>query len=145
MLRKKEKIVVITCDSCGRTMYGEPKIVSIDTGKKKRLELCPSCLRRLEIAMDWKKYGDKKVSLNFNSFIETTLGKDGADAYNETYSKFDCEKKKPGDIWETQLHNYCQIMIPAFEKMCGAYQGVAYPFTIRFELNELSFEKEIND
>ena len=51
-------------------MYGEPKIVSIDTEKKKRLELCP---------------------------------------------------------------------------FAGAYQGVAYSFTIRFELNELSFEEEIND
>ena len=74
-------------------MYGEPKIVSIDTEKKEKIGALSFCWRRLEIAMNWEKYKDKKVSLNFNSFIETTLGKDGAGAYNETYSKFDCGKK----------------------------------------------------
>ena len=58
-MRNKKKIVVITCDSCGTTMYGEPKIVSIDTGKKRRLELCSSCLHRLEIVTNWEKYKDK--------------------------------------------------------------------------------------
>ena len=33
----------------------------------------------------------------------------------------------------------------SFVLFAGAYQGVAYSFTIRFELNELSFEEEIND
>ena len=118
------------------------KIVSIDTGKKRRLELCSSCLHRLEIVTNWEKYKDKKVSLNFNSFVETALGEDAVTAYNNMWTEFGGEQKELGENWETQLHDYCKTMAPAFEKMVGSYQGIAFPFEIRMAIKDLHEVKE---
>ena len=94
---------------------------------------------------NWKETKKKQVSLNFNSFIETTLGQDAVMAYNNMYTKYGGEPKKLGETWKTQLHRYCQIMAPAFEKMVGSYQGIAFPFEIRMTIEELHEVKEVWD
>lgn len=140
-MRTPKTIEEITCDSCSKTILIEKdeNFVTIDN---QCLDLCYDCLCRLKIALDWKSYKDKKVSLNFNSDVETTLGTDGADAYNEYWERFGALPKESGSIWNTQLHRYCETMSPAFQKMKGSYQGVAYPFEIRMKLEDLKMEIE---
>lgn len=140
-MKTTKTIEEITCDSCGKTISTE-KDGSFVTIDNQCLDLCYNCLRRLKIALDWKSYKDKKVSLNFNSDIETTLSINGAEAYNEYWGRFGASPKTKGMVWETQLHNYCKTMSSAFEKMAGAYQGVAYPFEIRMKLEDLKMEIE---
>jgi hypothetical protein len=142
MITKKE-VTIIECDSCGKEISGNVNSVTIPSYKKGKMELCSSCYRRLMIVLNWKKYRDEKVALNFNSNIETTLGGDATDAYNKYWGKFGGDYKSQGDIWETQLHNYCKTMSPAFEKMIGSYQGLAFPFEMRIKLKDLSFKGEI--
>lgn len=138
-MKTTKTIEEITCDSCGKIISDEKNenFVTIDN---QCLDLCHDCLCRLKIALDWKSYKDKKVSLNFNSDIEATLGADGADAYNEYWGRLGVSPKTKGTVWETQLHNYCTTMSSAFEKMRGSYQGVAYPFEIRMKLEDLKME-----
>lgn len=92
---------------------------------------------------NWKETKKKQVSLNFNSFIETTLGEDAVAAYNEEWIKYGGEEKKLGENWKTQLHNYCKTMVPAFEKTIGSYQGIAFPFEMRMAIEELREVKEV--
>ena len=106
-------------------------------------EICSHCYHRLKMLRNWKETKKKQVSLNFNSFIETTLDEDAVAAYNEKWTKYGGEEKKRGENWKTQLHNYCQTMTPAFEKMVGSYQGVAFPFEMRIAIEELREVKEV--
>ena len=76
------------------------------------------------------------------SFVETTLGEDAVTAYNNMWTEFGGEQKELGENWETQLHDYCKTMAPAFEKMVGSYQGIAFPFEIRMAIKDLHEVKE---
>ena len=71
-MKTTKTIEEITCDSCGNTIFTEKdeNFVIIDN---QSLDLCHDCSRRLKIALDWKTYKDKKVSLNFNSNVENQM------------------------------------------------------------------------
>jgi len=74
--------------------------------------------------------------------IFKTLGEDAVAAYNEEWIKYGGEEKKLGENWKTQLYDYCKTMAPAFEKIVGSYQGVAFPFEMRMAIEELREVKE---
>ena len=61
---------------------------------------------------------------------------------NEEWIKYGGEEKKLGENWKTQLYDYCKTMAPAFEKIVGSYQGVAFPFEMRMAIEELREVKE---
>ena len=133
----RRNVEVISCDWCGRDLAEKESSYFINVNGEQNEEICSHCYHRLEMIRNWKETKKKQVSLNFNSFIETTLGEDAVAAYNEDWIKYGGEEKKLGEKWKTQLHNYCKTMVPAFEKMVGSYQGVAFPFEMRMAIEEL--------
>ena len=139
----RRNVEVISCDQCGRDLAEKESSYFINVNGEQNEEICSHCYHRLEIIRSWKDTKKKQVSLNFNSFIETTLGEDAVAAYNEDWIKYGGEEKKLGENWKTQLHNYCKTMVPAFEKMVGSYQGVAFPFEMRMAIEELREVKEV--
>lgn len=139
----RRNVEVISCDWCGRDLAEKESSYFININGEQNEEICSHCYHRLEMIRNWKETKKKQVSLNFNSFIETTLGEDAVAAYNEEWIKYGGEEKKLGENWKTQLHNYCKTMVPAFEKMVGSYQGVAFPFEMRMAIEELREVKEV--
>lgn len=139
----RRNVEVISCDWCGRDLAEKENSYFINVNGEQNEEICSHCYHRLEMIRNWKETKKKQVSLNFNSFIETTLGEDAVAAYNEDWIKYGGEEKKLGENWKTQLHNYCKTMVPAFEKMVGSYQGVAFPFEMRMAIEELCEVKEV--
>lgn len=139
----RRNVEVISCDWCGRDLAEKESSYFINVNGEQNEEICSHCYHRLEMIRNWKETKKKQVSLNFNSFIETTLGEDAVAAYNEDWIKYGGEEKKLGENWKTQLHNYCKTMVPAFEKMVGSYQGVAFPFEMRMAIEELREVKEV--
>ena len=139
----RRNVEVISCDQCGRDLVEKESLYFINVNGEQNEEICSHCYHRLEMIRNWKETKKKQVSLNFNSFIETTLGEDAVAAYNEEWIKYGGEEKKLGENWKTQLHNYCKTMVPAFEKMVGSYQGVAFPFEMRMAIEELREVKEV--
>lgn len=139
----RRNVEVISCDWCGRDLAEKENSYFINVNGEQNEEICSHCYHRLEMIRNWKETKKKQVSLNFNSFIETTLGEDAVAAYNEDWIKYGGEEKKLGENWKTQLHNYCKTMVPAFEKMVGSYQGVAFPFEMRMAIEELREVKEV--
>lgn len=139
----RRNVEVISCDWCGRDLAEKESSYFINVNGEQNEEICSYCYHRLEMIRNWKETKKKQVSLNFNSFIETTLGEDAVAAYNEDWIKYGGEEKKLGENWKTQLHNYCKTMVPAFEKMVGSYQGVAFPFEMRMAIEELREVKEV--
>lgn len=141
----RRPIEIISCDWCGRDLGEKEKPYFIDVNGERNEEICSHCYHRLKMLRNWKETKKKQVSLNFNSFIETTLDEDAVAAYNEKWTKYGGEEKKRGENWKTQLHNYCQTMAPAFEKMVGSYQGVAFPFEMRIAIEDLREVKEYDN
>lgn len=139
----RRPIEIISCDWCGRDLSDKEEPYFININEEENEEICPHCYHRLKILRNWKETKKKQVSLNFNSFIETTLGEDAVAAYNKKWTKYGGEEKKLGENWKTQLHSYCETMAPAFEKMVGSYQGVAFPFEMRIAIEELHEVKEL--
>lgn len=139
----RRNVEVISCDWCGRDLAEKESSYFINVNGEQNEEICSYCYHRLEMIRNWKETKKKQVSLNFNSFIETTLGEDAVAAYNEDWIKYGGKEKKLGENWKTQLHNYCKTMVPAFEKMVGSYQGVAFPFEMRMAIEELREVKEV--
>lgn len=139
----RRNVEVINCDWCGRDLAEKESSYFINVNGEQNEEICSYCYHRLEMIRNWKETKKKQVSLNFNSFIETTLGEDAVAAYNQDWIKYGGEEKKLGENWKTQLHNYCKTMVPAFEKMVGSYQGVAFPFEMRMAIEELREVKEV--
>ena len=139
----RRNVEVISCDWCGRDLAEKESSYFINVNGEQNEEICSHCYHRLEMIRNWKETKKKQVSLNFNSFIETTLGEDAVAAYNEDWIKYGGEEKKLGENWKTQLHDYCKTMVPAFEKMVGSYQGVAFPFEMRMAIEELREVKEV--
>lgn len=138
----RRNVEVISCDWCGRDLAEKESSYFINVNGEQNEEICSHCYHRLEMIRNWKETKKKQVSLNFNSFIETTLGEDAVAAYNEEWIKYGGEEKKLGENWETQLYDYCKTMAPAFEKIVGSYQGVAFPFEMRMAIEELREVKE---
>lgn len=143
----RRNVEVISCDWCGRDLL--PNEAEVRVGIKGAVEdgtikeeICSHCYHRLKVIRNWKETKEKKVSLSFNSFVETTLGEDAVAAHNDMWTKYGGKPKELGENWETQLHNYCQTMVPAFEKMVGSYQGVAFPFEMRMAIKDL---REVNE
>ena len=138
VLTRKE----IICDFCGNTDdHCEQMKISDST-----YDICPACMERLIAVMNWKETKEKYVSFNFNHEVEATLAKDGVDAYNIPYGIKELERKgtdraTEGKVIETSLHNFCQLMIPAFQKMQGCYQGVCLPFELRFKIGGLKLRE----
>lgn len=139
----RRPVEIISCDWCDRDLNEKEKPYFVNVNGERNEEICPHCYHRLKMIRNWKETKKKQVSLNFNSFIETTLGKDAVAAYNEKWTKYGGEEKKQGENWKTQLHRYCGTMAPAFEKMVGSYQGVAFPFEMRIAIEELREVKEV--
>ena len=133
----RRNVEVISCDWCGRDLAEKESSYFINVNGEQNEEICSHCYHRLEMIRNWKETKKKQVSLNFNSFIETTLGEDAVAAYNEEWIKYGGEEKKLGENWKTQLYDYCKTMAPAFEKIVGSYQGVAFPFEMRMVIEEL--------
>lgn len=138
----RRNVEVISCDWCGRDLAEKESSYFINVNGEQNEEICSHCYHRLEMIRNWKETKKKQVSLNFNSFIETTLGEDAVAAYNEEWIKYGGEEKKLGENWKTQLYDYCKTMAPAFEKIVGSYQGVAFPFEMRMAIEELREVKE---
>ena len=138
----RRNVEVISCDWCGRDLAEKESSYFINVNGEQNEEICSHCYYRLEMLRNWKETKKKQVSLNFNSFIETTLGEDAVAAYNEEWIKYGGEEKKLGENWKTQLYDYCKTMAPAFEKIVGSYQGVASPFEMRMAIEELREVKE---
>ena len=138
----RRNVEVISCDWCGRDLAEKESSYFINVNGEQNEEICSHCYHRLEMIRNWKETKKKQVSLNFNSFIETTLGEDAVAAYNEEWIKYGGEEKKLGENWETQLYDYCKTMAPAFEKIVGSYQGVAFPFEMRMAIEKLREVKE---
>lgn len=140
-MREEKKVMVCHCDSCDEEVSLENcqsfTYFNPIYAKNETIDLCPKCLKRLFAVLNWRETKEKLVSLNFNQTIETTLGKDGAAAYNEEWTKFGGARKEAGEILVTQFHDYCRTMTPAFDKMRGMYQGVAFPFEIRMKVGDL--------
>lgn len=138
----RRNVEVISCDWCGRDLAEKESSYFINVNGEQNEEICSHCYHRLEMIRNWKETKKKQVSLNFNSFIETTLGEDAVAAYNEEWIKYGGEEKKLGENWKTQLYDYCKTIAPAFEKIVGSYQGVAFPFEMRMAIEELREVKE---
>lgn len=138
----RRNVEVISCDWCGRDLVEKESSYFINVNEEQNEEICSQCYHRLEMIRNWKETKKKQVSLNFNSFIETTLGEDAVAAYNEEWIKYGGEEKKLGENWKTQLYDYCKTMAPAFEKIVGSYQEVAFPFEMRMAIEELREVKE---
>lgn len=138
----RRNVEVISCDWCGRDLAEKESSYFINVNGEQNEEICSHCYHRLEMIRNWKETKKKQVSLNFNSFIETTLGEDAVAAYNEEWIKYGGEEKKLGENWKTQLYDYCKTMAPAFEKIVGSYQGVAFPFEMRMAIEGLREVKE---
>lgn len=138
----RRNVEVISCDWCGRDLAEKESSYFIKVNGEQNEEICSHCYHRLEMIRNWKETKKKQVSLNFNSFIETTLGEDAVAAYNEEWIKYGGEEKKLGENWKTQLYDYCKTIAPAFEKIVGSYQGVAFPFEMRMAIEELREVKE---
>ena len=138
----RRNVEVISCDWCGRDLAEKESSYFINVNGEQNEEICSHCYHRLEMIRNWKETKKKQVSLNFNSFIETTLSEDAVAAYNEEWIKYGGEEKKLGENWKTQLYDYCKTMAPAFEKIVGSYQGVAFPFEMRMVIEELREVKE---
>ena len=138
----RRNVEVISCDWCGRDLAEKESSYFINVNGEQNEEICSHCYHHLEMIRNWKETKKKQVSLNFNSFIETTLGEDAVAAYNEEWIKYGGEEKKLGENWKTQLYDYCKTMAPAFEKIVGSYQGVASPFEMRMAIEELREVKE---
>lgn len=138
----RRNVEVISCDWCGRDLAEKESSYFINVNGEQNEEICSHCYHRLEMIRNWKETKKKQVSLNFNSFIETTLGEDAVAAYNEEWIKYGGEEKKLGENWKTQLYDYCKTMAPAFEKIVGSYQGVAFPFEMRMAIEALREVKE---
>ena len=138
----RRNVEVISCDWCGRDLAEKESSYFINVNGEQNEEICSHCYHRLEMIRNWKETKKKQVSLNFNSFIETTLGEDAVAAYNEEWVKYGGEEKKLGENWKTQLYDYCKTMAPAFEKIVCSYQGVAFPFEMRMAIEELREVKE---
>ena len=138
----RRNVEVISCGWCGRDLAKKESSYFIDVNGEQNEEICSHCYHRLEMIRNWKETKKKQVSLNFNSFIETTLGEDAVATYNEEWIKYGGEEKKLGENWKTQLYDYCKTMAPAFEKIVGSYQGVAFPFEMRMAIEELREVKE---
>lgn len=132
----------IVCDFCNNT---NSRCESMKISEK-YYDICPACMERLFAVMNWKETKERYVSFNFNHEIESTLAKDGADAYNLPYGIKELERKgkervSEGKVIKTSFHNFCQLMIPAFQKMKGCYQGVCLPFEIRFKISDLKLQE----
>lgn len=138
----RRNVEVISCDWCGRDFAEKESSYFINVNGEQNEEICSHCYHRLEMIRNWKETKKKQVSLNFNSFIETTLGEDAVAAYNEEWIKYGGGEKKLGENWKTQLYDYCKTMAPAFEKIVGSYQGVAFPFEMRMAIEGLREVKE---
>ena len=138
----RRNVEVISCDWCGRDLAEKESSYFINVNGEQNEEICSHCYHRLEMIRNWKETKKKQVSLNSNSFIETTLTEDAVAAYNEEWIKYGGEEKKLGENWKTQLYDYCKTMAPAFEKIVGSYQGVAFPFEMRMVIEELREVKE---
>lgn len=139
MIQTREEII---CDFCGNT-DNQCEQMKISTNI---YDICPACMERLNAVMNWKETKEQYVSFNFNHEVEATLAKDGADAYNIPYGIKELERKgtdraTEGKVIKTSLHNFCQLMIPAFQKMKGCYQGVCLPFEIRFKIDDLKLRE----
>lgn len=124
----RRNVEVINCDWCGRDLAEKESSYFINVNGEQNGEICSYCYHRLEMIRNWKETKKKQVSLNFNSFIETTLGEDAVAAYNEDWIKYGGEEKKLGENWKTQLHNYCKTMVPAFEKDGRFLSGSCFSF-----------------
>lgn len=138
----RRNVEVISCDWCGRDLTEKESSYFVDINGEENEEICSHCYHRLKAIRNWKETKERRVSLNFNASIETTLGEDGVAAYNDMWTKYGGEPKELGENWETQLHRYCQTMAPAFEKMVGYYQKIAFPFEIRMAIKDLQEVKE---
>lgn len=139
----RRNVEVISCDWCGRDLMEEEKPCFVNINEEKSEEICPHCYHRLKAIRNWKETKEQMVSLNFNATIETTLGEDAVVAYNNMWTKYGSKSKRPGENWKTQLHNYCITMAPAFEKMIGSNQKIAFPFEIRMAIKDLCEVKEV--
>ena len=142
MIQTQEEII---CDFCGNT---DNHCESIRISAK-NYDVCPACIDRLSAVMNWKETKEQYVSFNFNHEVEATLAKDGVEAYNLPYGIPELERKgkdraTEGKVIKTPLHNFCQLMIPAFEKMKGSYQGVCLPFELRFQIGSLKLQEPHN-
>ena len=84
----RRNVEVISCDWCGRDLAEKESPYFINVNGEQNEEICSHCYHRLKMIRNWKETKKKQVSLNFNSFIETTLGEDAVAAYNEERIKW---------------------------------------------------------
>lgn len=79
----RRNVEVISCDWCGRDLAEKESSYFININGEQNEEIRSHCYHRLKMIRNWKEIKKKQASLNFNSFIETTLGEDAVAAYNE--------------------------------------------------------------
>jgi hypothetical protein len=133
----------VYCDWCGKEIETDFNMIYINNDLcEDDYDVCPECVKRLNFIKNWKENKNKLLSLNLNSIIEVTLGKDSAESWNNKKSRYlTDESVKKGETVSTQFFKFLHDCAPAFEKMNGAYQGVCYPFEIRTAAKNL-FTKE---
>lgn len=138
-----ETKTVVICDWCKKEIHKGRNTINIDGDIRECYDICPECLKRLKFIMNWRDNQNSILSMNFNHDAEITLGADGADAWNNRFSNINFfDNKKEGDIIHSQLHEICRGLAPAFEKIIGSYQGVAFPFELRFPIKSLKLKEE---
>lgn len=137
-----ETKTVVICDWCRKEIYKGRKTIDIDGDIRECYDICPECLKRLKFIMNWKDNQNSILYVNFNWDAEITLGKDGAEAWNNRFSNINFfDNKKEGDVIHSQLHEICRGLAPAFEKIVGSYQSVAFPFELRFPIKNLKLKE----
>lgn len=135
------------CDWCGNEMsIAEAKELDFIGDIAHNYDVCPRCFKRLKFIMNWKENKNTKLGINFNNDAEITLGKDGAESWNNRYASINSfDDKQAGDVVSSQLHQICKGLAPSFEKMIGAYQGVAFPFELRVSADSLDLKSDENE
>lgn len=137
-----ETKTVVICDWCKKEIHKGRNTINIDGDIRECYDICPECLKRLKFIMNWKDNQNSLLYVNFNWDAEITLGADGAEAWNNRFSNINFfDNKKEGDIIHSQLHEICRGLAPAFEKMVGSYQSVAFPFELRFPIKNLKLKE----
>ena len=140
-----ETRTVVICDWCGKEIHGKEKElqIGIDGDVENSYDVCSECFKKLKFIMNWRDNQNSILSMNFNHEAEITLGADGVEAWNNRFSDINVfDNKKDGDIIHSQLHEICRGLAPAFEKITGCYQGVAFPFELRFPIKSLKLKEE---
>lgn len=129
-MRNKRELTEITCDWCGKQMQSDLPETARTEVFGEQFDVCPECLGRLEIIMNWKESKNRYVAISMNDSVSITLGTGGVQDYNKYYEVPQFQREAGDEITE-QVYRTFTIF-----RSCPA-QDIACPFEVRIPIKTL--------